>query len=147
VNKYEDLSVLIEKMKRPLILIGVGSLLANLVVVISAAVINRKVDQRKFSTIEACYFGMQSIFENNANDLLVHPDVIEDLAETKFKFAELALVKKLDAFSCDVVSSDSKGHRSYLVQLEKNSKFTHGFRIFDIKEQKLKSKYQWSKNL
>lgn len=86
---------------------------------------------------------MKSIFENNSNEELVGKKVLKDLKNKKFEIEGISLVKVKDGHHCDVVAKDSKGHRSYLVTLEKNSKFPHYYRIFDVRGQKIVSKYQW----
>ena len=86
---------------------------------------------------------MERIFEHNATEELVHKKVINDLKDHHFDIEEITLVKMRSGLHCDVVAKDLKGYRSYAVTLEKNSKFDHLYRIFDVRGQKITSTYQW----
>ncbi|PIP92548.1 MAG: hypothetical protein COW00_00105 [Bdellovibrio sp. CG12_big_fil_rev_8_21_14_0_65_39_13] len=86
---------------------------------------------------------MKSIFENNSTKKLVHQKVLDDLKATHFEVEDITLVKMVNGLHCDVIAKDSKGYRSYAVTLEKNSKFDHLHRIFDVRGQKIVSPYQW----
>ncbi len=86
---------------------------------------------------------MRQIFENNPKEDLIDKKVIKDLANYHFNIENISLIKVLNRTSCDVVAKDLKGYRSYLVNLEKSSKFTHFYKIFDVKGQKIISSYQW----
>ena len=102
-----------------------------------------KKEIKSFNTMESCMHGIQSVFNNTPNKELVDDSVIKDLKGHKFRVEKITLVKAIDSYSCDVVARDSKGHRSYRLTLDKNSEFTHGFKITNIKGQKIISKYQW----
>jgi len=86
---------------------------------------------------------MERIFEHNASEEIVHEKVLKDLKDHHFEIEEITLVKVRGSLHCDVVAKDSKGYRSYAVTLEKNSKFDHLYRIFDVRGQKITSSYQW----
>jgi hypothetical protein len=105
--------------------------------------LNIKTGSRTYSTLEACHYGMESIFEHNPSADLHHKKVIKDLKDHHFKIDEISLVKVKDGLHCDVVAKDAKGFRSYAVTLEKNAKFPHLYRVFDVRGQKIVSKYQW----
>ncbi len=97
---------------------------------------------KKFNTFETCYFGMESIFNNAPNPKLIDKKVIKDLKDKSFNIENLHLVKVLDSYNCDVFSRDSKGVRRYQVSLDKNSHFDHLFKIININETKVTSRYQ-----
>lgn len=105
--------------------------------------INLREEDRPFSTFETCHYGMKAIFEHNTNLDLHHKKVIADLKDHRFEIEKITLVKVKDDFHCDVVAKDKKGFRSYAVVLEKNAKFQHLYRIFDVRGVKLVSSYQW----
>jgi hypothetical protein len=86
---------------------------------------------------------MEAIFEHNTSTELHHKKVIKDLKDKQFQIEEISLVKVRDGHHCDVVARDAKGFRSYSVTLEKNAKFPHLYKIFDVQGQKIVSKYQW----
>ena len=73
--------------------------------------------------------------------------LLKDVEKLKFEIDKITLVKVRDNYHCDVVARDAKGHRSYKVKLEKNSKFPHFYKIFDIQGQKIISTYQWKGDL
>ena len=106
-------------------------------------IVNQKGIDKKYSSFEACLYGMERIFEHNATEELVHKKVINDLKDHHFDIEEITLVKMRSGLHCDVVAKDLKGYRSYAVTLEKNSKFDHLYRIFDVRGQKITSTYQW----
>ena len=83
------------------------------------------------------------IINNSPSADLINESVLKDLSETSFKAEGITLVKLINNFECDVIVRDSKGHRSYLVNLEKNSKFKHLYKILNVKGQKIVSRYQW----
>jgi len=97
--------------------------------------------------LEACQVGMTSLFDNNPMEELFHKTVLKDTKDHNFKIDEITLIKVIDNYNCDVVVKDPKGHRSYRIALEKNSRFPHFYRIFDVRGQKLVSSYQWKANL
>jgi hypothetical protein len=101
-----------------------------------------KENNPKLTTIEACYKGMNELFSNNTDKKLHHKNLIADVKGKSFNVEHIMLVKMLDSTHCDVVVRDPKGFRSYLVTLEKNSKFTYFYRLFDVKGQKIISGYQ-----
>ncbi len=86
---------------------------------------------------------MKAIFEHNPTLELHHKKVIKDLKGKNFQVDEISLIKVKDSHHCDVVAKDAKGYRSYAVTLEKNAKFPHLYKIFDVQGQKIVSKYQW----
>lgn len=109
--------------------------------------LNRKKSNKTLTTIEVCYFGLKTLFENNPTDEYFSDDVLKDTKDKKFEIESLTLVKKVDEYSCDVIAKDSKGHRSYRVSLDKSSKFQHFYRIIDVKGQEIITAYQWKANL
>lgn len=86
---------------------------------------------------------MNGIFLGEADDDLVNEQVLKDVKGQKFSVENITLVKMINSYKCDVVVRDSKGFRSYLVTLERAAKFEYGFRVADVKGQKLVSNYQW----
>jgi hypothetical protein len=88
-------------------------------------------------------YGMRAVFNNASNEDLLDKSVILDLKEHQFKIDKITLIKVIDNYTCDVVAKDSKGHRSYRVQLAKSSRYPHLFKIQNIKGQKIKATYQW----
>lgn len=98
---------------------------------------------KAYSTLEACLYGMNSVFNNVPDKNLVGTEVIKDLQDHTFKVEKITLVKALDSYTCDVVAKDGEGLRSYRVMLEKNTSFKHQYRLIDIKGQSLVSQYQW----
>lgn len=109
--------------------------------------IHLKHEKIPYTTLEACNFGMRSIFNNSPNEDVVSSQVINELKSTNFKVEDITLIKMIDPYLCDVVIKDVKGFRSYAVTLEKNLDFPHLYRISDVKGQKLVSAYQWEKSL
>ncbi len=85
------------------------------------------------------------MFNNNPDNELLDNSIIKDMKEHHFKIEQISLVKQLDGFSCDVVAKDSKGFRSYLVELDKSQSFKHLYKVKNIRGQKIKSAYQWRK--
>ena len=147
MEQYQSMAESIEKLKRPLIYIALISGLTHLLILGTGILLNRAGGHQKYSTLEACLYGIKSIFENTPDKTLLHPSIIKDIGERSFKIDKLKLVKANNPYSCDVVVEDLKGHRSYKLALEKNSKLPHFFRIIDIKEQKIVSPYQWKELL
>ncbi len=86
--------------------------------------------------------GMISVFNNSPDPKLLNKKVIKDLKDKEFKIENLHLVKVKDSYNCDVFSRDRKGVRRYQVTLEKNSRFDHMYRILNINEAKVTSRYQ-----
>lgn len=99
------------------------------------------------SAFEVCHQGMKGLFSNLPSDNLFNKVVLKDVEGKTFEVENLSLVKMLGDYHCDVVAKDHKGHRSYRVRLEKNPKFTHLYRIIDVKGQRLTSPYQWKEKL
>jgi len=143
MQKYQSLEKSIKDLKKPLMIVAVVSVFLNLILLGIGTYINLKQSDESFSSFEACYFGMKSIFENNSTKKLVHQKVLDDLKATHFEVEDITLVKMVNGLHCDVIAKDSKGYRSYAVTLEKNSKFDHLHRIFDVRGQKIVSPYQW----
>lgn len=96
----------------------------------------------KYNSLEACYFGMESIVRNSPSKDLVNQKLIKELEDVTFKVDQIHLIKIVDSFSCDVFTTDPKGVRRYQVSLEKNDRFAHLYRLIDIKEKKINSRYQ-----
>ena len=85
---------------------------------------------------------MQSIVNNNPRVELMNNKLVKDLKKVSFDVEKIHLVKMIDGFSCDVFTTDPKGIRRYQVVLEKNTRFAHLYRLIDIKERKISSRYQ-----
>ena len=116
---------------------------ANILVVSIGLSIAAKKENKTYSSMEACMHGMKSIFSHNAKEDLVHKKVSKDLKSLHFDVENISLIKIRNGLSCDVVVKDKKGFRSYRVSLEKNSKYPHLYRIYNVQGQKLVSSYQW----
>jgi hypothetical protein len=86
---------------------------------------------------------MKQLFENAPSENLFHKSVLKGVNQRTFDIESIELVKTLSGSRCDVVAKDSKGHRSFRVMLEKNANYPHYYKIFNIKEQRLVSNYQW----
>lgn len=108
---------------------------------------NRQDEVKHMSVMEVCHYGMKSLFENNPKEALFNRSVLNDVKDHTFKVEDIGLIKVLGGHRCDVIAKDAQGHRSFRVTLEKNSSFPHFYRIADVKEQKLVSKYQWRASL
>jgi hypothetical protein len=143
MHHYQNLTSEIKNIKRPIQLITALGIALNLgILTIGGQLINSK-NRPMYSTIEACYFGMKGVVGNNPDERLIKKEILKDLEGKTFKVQGINLVKKLDSHSCDVVVKDDKGVKSYLVELEKSSRYAHGVKLFNIKGQKVVSKYQW----
>lgn len=147
MEQYQSLAQSIEGLKRPIIIIAAVGVLAHLLILVTGTVMANQKDDRKYSTFEACHYGMKSLFENNPSEDLFQKKVIEDTKDHKFEIDGISLIKVIDNYTCDVVAKDANGFRSYRVGLEKNSRFIHFYRIHDVKGQKLVSTYQWRASL
>jgi len=90
---------------------------------------------------------MNKLFSNAPDEDYFSESVLEDVKEMKFQIDSVGLVKILNNYECDVVVKDPKGHRSYRVKLDKSPRFSHLYRISDVRGQKLVSNYQWEGNL
>ena len=145
MQKYQDLSAEIKGVKLPIkimVAVGIG---INLVILVVSLWINFFDGQgEKFSSIETCFQGMRSIVNNAPDPELISEKVILDIEKEDIKFSveRIHIVKYLDGLHCDVITKDPQGYRSYLVTLQKNSKFNHFFKITDVKGQKIISRYQ-----
>ena len=143
MQNYQNIAESIQKLKKPLMLIAGVSVFLNLVVLGAGVIINSKTESKRFTTFESCHNGMKSIFEHNGTEDLIHSKVLKDLEKHHFDIEEITLIKVRNGLHCDVVARDSKGYRSYSVTLEKNAKYPHLYRIFDVRGQKIVSAYQW----
>ncbi len=85
---------------------------------------------------------MTSIFNNVPNKDLVNEKIMNDLKDTVFKIDNIHLLKVIDGYNCDVFTKDSKGVRRYNVSLDKSIHYSHTYKIVDIKEAKVDSRYQ-----
>ena len=145
MNQYQGVEKEISELKKPLkwcVFGGVG--LNFIVLLISCFVQFRGEKAKSYSNMEACFYGMKSIFNNNPNEEEVNNKVITDLSNSKtvFDVERIHLVKFIDGFHCDVVAKDPKGFRNFRVALEKSSKFKHDFKIVDVAERQIESRYQ-----
>lgn len=115
----------------------------NLIICIGGMYVHLKNNKNvKYSSLETCFYGMNQIINNNPSEDLVNLKVIRDLKDIEFKVDKIHLIKNINNYSCDVFIKDSKGVRRYFVTLEKNSKYKHLYKIFDVKGRKLDSRYQ-----
>lgn len=119
----------------------------HLIILGTGIMLGQGSDEVKYNTIEACYKGMKSLFDNNPNKGLFHKNVLNDSKDLSFEIEAITLIKMVDGHNCDVIAKDAKGFRSYRVSLEKNANFPHYYRIDDVKGQKIVSDYQWRTNL
>ena len=147
MEQYQSMAKSIQGLKKPLILIALISMIAHLFILGAGTMIHLEESSPKYTTLEACHYGMKSIFENSPDESLLSEKIIKDIKDKNFEVEELSLIKVIDGYNCDVVIRDTKGYRSYLVSLEKNSKFDHFYKVLSIEEQKLVSTYQWRKKL
>lgn len=108
--------------------------------------LNRE-SKEPMEAFEVCHKGMKSLFDNYPTINFFNKSVLNDVKEVKFEVEKIGLIKMLGEYDCDVVVKDQKGHRSYRVKLEKNSKFPHLYQIVDVKGQKIVSPYQWRDDL
>lgn len=92
-----------------------------------------------------CHKGADEFFSNSPSKNFFKKSFFKE--KTDFKIDRIILVKFLNSYSCDLVIKDSKGHRSYLVKLEKNLKYPHHYKISKIIGQKLVSTYQIKGNI
>ena len=142
MKKFESIEASMSNLKKPFKSIALGGILLNTATVLLTIWLLAE-PLRKYSTLETCLYGMESLFNNDADNALLDEKVIADVKQVNFQMDKITLVKAIDNYHCDVVVKDSKGFRSYKVKLEKSGRFTHGYRIFDIKGQRLVSKYQY----
>ena len=130
-------------LKRPIKLYCILAVAMNVIILIGGMYVQFKNSQpAKYSSLETCLYGMREIINNNPSESLVNESVIKELKKTTFNVDKIHLIKLLTNYSCDVFLKDSKGVRRYLVTLERNSKFDHMYKIFDVKGMKLDSRYQ-----
>ena len=142
-TQYQDIPKAIGEIKRPMwamILIGIIFQIITIQIALNASAPK---STKTYTPLQTCYYGMRSMFHNNPNSNLLHGSIVDAVKEKSFNINKITLIKVVNDFSCDVIARDNKGFRSYRVMLEKNSKFAHFYRIHDIKEQNLKSPYQW----
>ncbi|OFZ36100.1 MAG: hypothetical protein A2504_00375 [Bdellovibrionales bacterium RIFOXYD12_FULL_39_22] len=135
----------ISGLKGLLKLYGFGGIGLNGIILIISAWIHLGANSGQiYSPMEACYYGMSSIINNNPDQEQINQKVIEELDKNKILFAVegITLVKQLDDYSCDVVTKDSQGYRSFQVGLEKNSRFKHLYKILEVTEKQIESRYQ-----
>ena len=146
MNKYQDLTVSIKEIGKPLKKIMWVALACNLIVSgLTAWLVRPTIPSLKpLTSLDVCHQGMRGIFLGSADEELVSKEVMEAAKAMKFQIEDITLIKMIGALNCDVVVKDHKGHRGYQVSLERSSKFEYEYRIADVKGQKLISKYQWS---
>lgn len=80
--------------------------------------------------MEVCYQGMKSLFSNSPKESFFNKSVLNDVKEHTFEIENISLIKTLGDYHCDIVAVDHKGHRSYRVKLEKNSRFPHLYKNY-----------------
>ena len=143
MSKYKTVEEELSSFKKPFYLIAGIGVIANILLVVFFGYINSIEKNKKYSTMEVCLYGMESIFSNNANEDLLNESVLKDTEKIRFEIEEITLIKVINDYLCDVVVKDPKGYRSYIVRLEKSSKNPYFYKIFNVKGQKFVSTYQW----
>lgn len=146
MEEYQSMAKSIKELKNPLIIIALISALTHLLILGSGIYLNR-IKVEEMSAFEVCHKGMTELFSNNPSSSFFNKTVLKDVKEEVFEVEQLSLIKMLGDYNCDVIAKDHKGHRSYRVRLEKNPKFSHLYRIVDVKGQRLTSSYQWEEKL
>ena len=146
MNQFKSIEKEIRSFKWPFIGIAASGVLANIVIIL-LFVYWASPQEKKFSPLEACYYGLKSLFDNNPNEKLLNHKILNDVKARKFEIDKITLIKVINNYRCDVVVRDTEGYRSYKVELERNSKFPYFYKIFDIKGQKIISSYQWKGDL
>ena len=142
-GRFLSLEETIASFIQPLRFYAIFVVLINLMVLAFGIWVNSKSEKLvEYSQMETCYYGMKSIINNNPNEALLNKTVISDLEDLKFTVKEVHLIKVINSFSCDVFVKDLKGVKRYQIVLEKNSSFTHLYKILDVKGMKITSRYQ-----
>jgi len=145
MQKYQDLSGEIQKIKMPIKIMVISGIVINLLIGILFLWINFYWSKTEhFGSVEACLKGMESLVNNTSDPKIINEKVIDDIQKHQIKFnvERIHLVKYLDGLHCDVITKDSDGFRNYQVSLEKSLRFEHLFKITDVKEQPIISEYQ-----
>ena len=145
MHKYQDLSGEIQKIKMPIKIMVISGIVINLLIGILFLWINFYwCKTEHFGSVETCLKGMESLVNNSSDPKIINEKVMDDIQKHQIKFnvERIHLVKYLDGLHCDVITKDSDGFSSYLISLEKNSRFEHLFKITDVKEQPIISEYQ-----
>ena len=119
-----------------------------MIIIITGITLNAPPSESDYSQLEVCYYGGKTLFlENAPHRELFNKSTLNDVEGKIFKMNDILLVKTIGNNACDLVIEDDRGRRSYRLELEKNSKFEHFYRIANIKGQKLISPYQWEDKL
>lgn len=147
MEQYTSMAQSIDHIKRPLIYIALLGSLIHILILGAGIFLGQQKNNDKYSVLQICHIGMNDFFNNNPSTELFDKSVLEAVKGHKFKIEKIKLIKQRSSFNCDVVAQDSKGYRSFLVSLQKNSSFTHLYKISDVKEQKIISTYQWKDNI
>lgn len=130
-------------LRRPLTIVALSGVLGSLVVLgIQILILNYQGETKDLSNFEVCFKGMKSITENLADPSLVKKEVIKDVEKMNFTIDEIHLVKVVDHYTCDVLTRDKKGVRRYQVVLDKSRSFEHLYKISQVSEKKVNSRYQ-----
>jgi hypothetical protein len=144
MENYQSINKTIASIKKPIIAFSLIQIALYVAIGYALVQIALNKESHSYSSMETCYYGMDSIFNNNPNEELLNKTILKDLLKKKeeFKVDSIHLVKVVNNYECDVFSKDQKGVRRYLVKLEKNAKFRHLYRILDISEKTVDSRYQ-----
>lgn len=145
MNEYQSVAKEISDLRKPLRWYGFGGVALNMIILLISFWFQfGRSEGENYSNMEACYYGMDAILNNNPNEEVVNSKVIEGLIKDKVSFdvERIHLIKFIDGFHCDVVTKDPKGFRNFRVTLEKNSKFKHLYKILDVREKQIESRYQ-----
>ena len=142
MDQFGDIEKSIRKIKRPILSIALTGIILQTLILLAGTTGQRE-RLKPFSTLEACYYGMRSLFIHDPDKNLLHKSVLKKVKGRHFKSHNITLVKAIGHHHCDVVAKDTKGYRSYRINLEKNPRFIHLYRIFHIQEQQLTNPYQW----
>lgn len=144
MDNFQSITKAIESIKRPMIAFSVIGLVIYVAIGLILVDIAKGNNEKDFSTMETCFYGMESIFNNDPSETLLNKTILKDLKknQAQFEVSGIHLIKVINHFECDVFSKDKKGVRRFLVKLEKNTKFKHLYKVLDISERKVDSRYQ-----
>ncbi|MEX0799360.1 MAG: hypothetical protein WD025_07940 [Bacteriovoracaceae bacterium] len=143
MNNYDDIPKALGEIKKTIFLCA-GALLIVFSLINGIYFLSKYNNATKYSSFEACYYGIKSIVENNPNKDLLNKNILKDLESLKKSFSVelLGQVKVLSPFQCDVFVKERRGTRRFQVTLEKNSKFSYFYKVLDIKERRIDMEYQ-----
>ena len=147
MDQYKSVEKSMEELKRPVWIIFTIGVISQALLLWAGIERFLPKEAKQFSTLEACYYGMDSLFKYHPMEGLFHESVTREVKGHKFNIERITMVKVIDSYHCDVVAKGPKEFRSYRIQLERSSRFPHFYRIEDVQGQKLTSSYQWKGEL